>query len=132
MKALSIHQPWANLIVQDKRVFEIRSWAPKYRGRLVIHAGLTVEKEECKRLGITIILENEVGCLLGTVDLIEIKRLTEKEWETCRPLHLEVGSRPYGDNTFAWRFENSYKFPVPIKYKGRLGLFTVSISNSIE
>lgn len=125
MKALSVHQPWANLIVQGKRVLEIRSWTAEYRGRLIIHAGLIIEKKECERLGIAI-SKDEVGCLLGRVDLVEIEILTKEKWKKYRSLHLEAGPRPYGDNTFAWIFKNPQKFSQPIKHKGQLGLFSIS------
>lgn len=38
MKVLSVRQPYASLIVLGKKRFEARTWATKYRGRLVIHA----------------------------------------------------------------------------------------------
>jgi len=37
MKALSIRQPWAQLILEGKDV-ENRSWATSYRGPILIHA----------------------------------------------------------------------------------------------
>lgn len=38
MKALTIRQPWASLILHDKKHYETRSWPTKYRGPLMIHA----------------------------------------------------------------------------------------------
>lgn len=38
MKALSIRQPWAWLIVNGHKDIENRSWATKYRGPVLIHA----------------------------------------------------------------------------------------------
>lgn len=38
MKALSIRQPWAWLIVQGYKDIENRSWNTKYRGQVLIHA----------------------------------------------------------------------------------------------
>jgi hypothetical protein len=40
MKALSIQQPWAWLIVSGFKDIENRSWPTKYRGPVLIHAGL--------------------------------------------------------------------------------------------
>ena len=39
MKALTLHQPWANLVALGHKQIETRSWATKYRGALAIHAG---------------------------------------------------------------------------------------------
>ncbi|EOG5366173.1 ASCH domain-containing protein [Cronobacter sakazakii] len=41
MKALSIRQPWAWLIVNGFKDIENRSWNTKYRGPLLIHASAT-------------------------------------------------------------------------------------------
>lgn len=39
MKALTIRQPWASLIAAGVKTIETRSWSPRYRGPLLIHAG---------------------------------------------------------------------------------------------
>lgn len=39
MKALTICQPYAELIVQGRKTCENRTWATPYRGLLYIHAG---------------------------------------------------------------------------------------------
>ncbi|WP_193188849.1 ASCH domain-containing protein [Nisaea sediminum] len=41
MKALTIHQPWADAIAYGHKPVENRSWPTSYRGPLLIHAGLT-------------------------------------------------------------------------------------------
>lgn len=45
MKALSIQQPWALLIVQGLKRVENRSWHTGFRGRLLIHAGKQVDAD---------------------------------------------------------------------------------------
>ena len=46
MKALTIKQPWATLIMQGDKRFEFRSWQTKYRGELLIHAGKGIDKHK--------------------------------------------------------------------------------------
>lgn len=36
MKALSIKEPWISMIVEGKKTIEIRTWATKYRGQLLL------------------------------------------------------------------------------------------------
>ncbi len=43
VKALSIQQPWAWLIVNGYQDIENREWSPLYRGFLLIHAGKQVD-----------------------------------------------------------------------------------------
>src|SRR5438552_19158936 len=38
-QALSIKQPWAALVVHGFKTIEIRRWATRHRGRVLIHAG---------------------------------------------------------------------------------------------
>lgn len=38
IKAITIHQPWATLIVAGIKQFETRGWQTNYRGKLAIHA----------------------------------------------------------------------------------------------
>jgi hypothetical protein len=38
MKALSLIQPWASLIVLGEKRIETRSWPTRHRGHLAIHA----------------------------------------------------------------------------------------------
>jgi len=40
MKALTVKQPYASLIVEGIKDIENRTWPTKYRGRVLIHAGL--------------------------------------------------------------------------------------------
>lgn len=46
MKALSIRQPYAWLIVNGFKDIENRDWPTKFRGRVLIHAGATYPKRE--------------------------------------------------------------------------------------
>ena len=45
MKALSIRQPWAWLIVHGHKDIENRTWTTSFRGRLLVHAGKSFDKE---------------------------------------------------------------------------------------
>jgi len=38
-KAITLYQPWASLWMLEEKRYETRSWATRYRGQLVIHAG---------------------------------------------------------------------------------------------
>jgi hypothetical protein len=46
MKALSIRQPWAHLIVHEGKTIENRSWSTRYRGPVLIHAAKGMTDEE--------------------------------------------------------------------------------------
>lgn len=122
MRCISVRQPWAHLIVSGKRPLEIRKWQTPYRGKLLIHAGLAVERRECECLRV---FPSARGAIIGVVTLVDIRPLTAHEWKKLRPLHLQSGNRLYGEKTYAWIFENPEQFPEPIPYRGVLSLFDV-------
>ena len=45
MKALSIQQPWAWLIVNGYKDVENRTWRTKFRGKFLVHASKRYDKE---------------------------------------------------------------------------------------
>ena len=44
MKALTIKEPWASLIINGYKTYEFRSWNTSYRGKILIHAGRGFDK----------------------------------------------------------------------------------------
>ena len=51
MKAITLIQPWASLILDERKRIETRSWPTSYRGPLAIHAGVRTEREACEEFG---------------------------------------------------------------------------------
>jgi ASCH domain len=52
MKALTIRQPWAELILRGRKPFELRTWRTKYRGPLVIHAAAKIDAWDAQNFGL--------------------------------------------------------------------------------
>jgi hypothetical protein len=53
MKALSVRQPWAWLLVHGPKDIENRNWYTNYRGWVMIHASKTFDRsayEELKKM----------------------------------------------------------------------------------
>lgn len=96
LRALSIRQPWAELILRGEKTVEYRSQPTKLRGRIYIYASLG------KPDGDEQALETDLGCplselprgvIVGTVDLVD-----------C------AGS----DGEFEWLLENPQRFDKPL------------------
>ena len=101
MKALTIKQPYAQLILEGRKKTEWRVWSTTYRGPLAIHAGLGVDREECERVGYDAKTLPR-GAVLCTVEMYDCKELS--------------------DGWFAWKLRKVKKIrPVPMR--GRLGLW---------
>ncbi|MEK6923012.1 MAG: ASCH domain-containing protein, partial [Nanoarchaeota archaeon] len=51
MKALSLKQPFAELILQGKKKIELRKWNTHFMGEFLIHASKISDKKAMKRFG---------------------------------------------------------------------------------
>lgn len=60
MKAISIRQPWAWLIVNGFKDIENRSWRTKYRGPVLIHASAAKPSMDDYGAVIDILLKNRL------------------------------------------------------------------------
>lgn len=105
-KAISIRQPWANLIMEGKKTLEIRTWKTSYRGDLVICSSKVPE-----------IPPN--GCALGIVDLVDIRPMEEKD--------AEASCHPYVPNCYVWELKVKEIFTDPQFVKGRLSIFEIEL-----
>lgn len=122
MKALSIRQPWAELILQGRKTIELRTWHTHYRGRIVIHAGQQCKEEHCRAYGLD--PQKLVrGALVGTVEIVDIIAFDEESYNAHAAEHLRLGGWP-GD-LVGWRLANPLRFETPIPMSGRQGLFDV-------
>ena len=121
MKALTIKEPWATVIINGYKKFEFRSWKTNYRGKILIHAGLSIEKDMLERFK-EYNLEYSKGLIIGEAELVDCILVDEKFDEELRKTNQNV----YGNNhinMYAWKLENIKKYKKPIKVKGKLGLW---------
>ena len=122
MKALSIRQPWAWLIIDAGKDIENRSWSTNQRGRILVHAskGMTVDEYDdaidfaLNDCGVSdeLVPHFEAlqrGGIVGMVTIVDCVRAHSSKW-----------------------FEGEYGFvlrdPVPLPfrpYRGSLGFFDV-------
>jgi hypothetical protein len=128
VKAISVRQPWAWLLIHGPKDVENRTWAPwgGYRGPLVIVAskGLTRAEYEDVSWMVDKLAELppfgklERGGVIGAVDLYDVSPPSKKP---VSPWHFE--------EQFAWRVRR----PVPLPFrpfKGALGLRPFELSEA--
>ena len=77
MKALTIKEPWATLIIDGYKKYEFRSWKTKYRGKILIHAGMSLEKDMLKKFE-NYNLECSKGQIIGEANLTDCILVDEK------------------------------------------------------
>ena len=119
MKVLTIKEPWASLIVQGFKKYEFRSWRTNYRGKILIHAGLSKENiEKYKDYNLDI----SSGEIIGEAYITECIFVDEKLDKNLRKIDEKI----YGNNhvgLYAFKLDKIKKYDKKIKAKGKLGLW---------
>jgi len=122
MKALTIKQPWAQLIIEGYKKYEFRSWKTKYRGKILIHAGMSLESDMVSRFK-DYNLTYTKGAIIGEATL-EDCILVDKDFnDELRKIDPLVYGRSNHVETYAWKLTNIVKYDKPIEVKGQLGLW---------
>ena len=148
MKALSLLQPWASLVVLGHKHIETRSWNTKYRGKLLIHASgkkghVDLREDEfykhyCplyERNKIEAIEKLPIGSIIGKVNLLEVittERARELIGEKSNIFNeeflkgnkeKELAFGDYSEGRYAWLLSDPVLFKKPIPAKGQLGIW---------
>ncbi len=109
VKALSVKQPWANLIASGKKTIETRTWQTKHYGALLIVSS--------KRPAI-----NPAGCAVAIASLTCCWPMSELDEERAMCSVYE--------GAFSWVLSGIVKIePFPVS--GSLRLFDVAIPRSV-
>ena len=137
MKTLSIQQPWASLIISGQKRVENRTWAPKHRGSLLIHAPKGYDKraiELLDGLGIDYLGPDDAprGVILGQVTLVDVA-----EWRPGNPATFfdmldehGLSEDPLAFGPVCWILEDPQPLQEPIPAKGKLSLWEFDLANA--
>lgn len=116
MKALSLKQPFAELVVSGKKKIELRKWNTKFRGKFLIHASKIPYNKAMKKFGF---VDLPLGFIIGRAELVDVKRYkNEKEFKKDKDLHL--ASNDFGNYGFILK---NPKRLIPIPAKGKLNFW---------
>ena len=116
MKALSLKQPFAELILQGKKTIELRKWNTSFRGEFLIHSSKNPDKEAMNKFGFK---ELPSGYILGKVILIDIKKYRNKE-DHQKDKNLHLASDFWGNYGFILKNPRRIE---KIPCKGKLGFW---------
>lgn len=120
MKALSLKQPWAELVVSGKKTLEVRKWNTKFRGEFLVHASKNTNKESEKEFGFK---DLPTGCIVGKATLVDVKKYqSEQEFEKDAGKHFAKGW--WNPKAHGFILANAQRVN-PKKIKGQLNFFEV-------
>lgn len=86
MKALSLKQPFAELVVSGKKTIEIRKWNTNFRGEFLIHSSKIPDENNMKKFGFK---DLPCGFIVGKAKLVDVKKyINDKEFKKDKDKHL--------------------------------------------
>lgn len=122
MKVLTIKEPWATLIIEKHKEYEFRSWKTNYRGKILIHAGLGIDKDALKSLG-DYNLNISPGYIIGEAEIVDCIKVDESLNDNLKKKNILIYGRSNHVNSYAWKLSNIKKYYNRIQVKGKLGLW---------
>ena len=123
MKVLTIKNPWASLIVNNYKKYEFRSWKTNYRGKILIHAGLSSDDDT---MFSEYNLEYIKGAIIGEADLVDCILVAKSFDDELKNSNTIVYSHEHV-GLYASKLENIKKYDKPIYVKGKLGLWNYNV-----
>ena len=145
MKAISIKQPWASLIVEGVKDIENRTWPTKFRGRVLIHASaksvnlgiyydapftrtqwaaMNIDERinsKCKGNSLKFLPKSVI---IGSVEIVDCVINHDSIW--AEPAYKTIEDARFGSDAkpiYNWVLANPIKFPEPIPAKGKLSFW---------
>ncbi|WP_044270409.1 ASCH domain-containing protein [Bacteroides timonensis] len=145
MKAITIKQPWASLIVHGIKDIENRSWRTNFRGRVLIHTAtdkklmnippsefMTPEQIEAyydNFFYFPMLERNLYSVIIGSVEIVDCVINHPSIWaEETENYTIGMNPKIYENITgkkvvYNWVLANPILFPKPIPAKGKLSLW---------
>ncbi|MBA7617100.1 hypothetical protein ES703_24410 [subsurface metagenome] len=113
MKALSLKQPWAELILQGRKKIELRKWNTNLRGEFLIHSSKIPDKKNMKIFGFNDLL---CGFIIGKAKLINVKNYKKRKDEFNADKDKHLATKDWGAYGFVLSDVRRIK-PIPAKGK---------------
>jgi hypothetical protein len=138
LKAITLTQPWAQLVAIGAKRIETRSWSCTYEGPLAIHAAKnfpTWAEETADHKPFAPVLEatgyhwrvgikHNTRCLpLGQVIAVAWLQAVKLITPDFRVTSTERAFGNYTLGRYAWHFSTVYRLTTPIAVRGSLGLW---------
>jgi hypothetical protein len=136
VKALTLTQPWASLVVAGTKRYETRGWRPPTFGRIAIHAAKAFPDDaidfaiELQVDGVLPVAEGHSpwalqplprGAVIGEVTVVRIITTESGGARALSALERQLGD--YTPGRYAWELVDPVVYDEPIPARGMLGLW---------
>jgi len=133
VRALTICQPYATLILEGTKRVENRTWETKYRGRLYIHAGrdrswLSIQKVdgvEWDAISNRPVVDLPFGAVIAIATLVDCVGMDDIEAGKYDERYPWLRAHEHAIGPWCWIIEDKPTAVGPYQWKGRQGLFDI-------
>lgn len=119
MKALTICQPYAEMIARGEKIIENRTWPTNYRGPLAIHAGkskLWMDDDDISEYP-----SMAFGAIVALATLKDCRRVNE--------LPPELSGNEHANGPWCWVLADVQRINPPRPIRGAQGLWDVKFED---
>lgn len=135
LKALTVWQPWAQLLAYGAKRFETRKWTTGYRGPLVIHAAKrTPEYPEVRLMNsdagrwardtFDMPSTYALGAVIGVGRLVDVHLTQDVMPDLCmETAAAELRFGDFSEGRYAWELDDVQVLCNPVPCRGHQGLW---------
>ncbi len=122
-RALSIRQPWVEMILSGQKRVEMREWKPhdKYRRPFLIHAARVLDWRSVRLFGFEDALQLPRGGVVGAARVVDVFELDKERWRSELVGHWVVRQRRTPQ--YGLLLDDVVRFPKLLGCGGGVGFF---------
>jgi len=122
--ALSIRQPWMELIIQKVKTMEIRSWKVQRRGLIALHAPRRIDFSAAYFYGYREPWTLPRGKVIAVAEIADVLDLDVDRWIDFVPKHRQP--MPLVEGSYGVVLKNVRPLEHPVVCRGRQMLFPLA------
>ena len=119
--ALSIRQPWIDMILRGVKTLEIRTWKVQRRGLIALHAPRRIDFSAAYLYGYSSPWTLARGKVVAVAEIVDVIELSDESWLTFVMQHRQP--LPMAEGAYGVFLKNVRPLERPVACKGRQMLF---------
>jgi len=119
--AMSIRQPWLDMILIGAKILELRTWNLSLRGQVALHAPQRIDFVNAYFYGYREPWLLPRGKVVALASIADVWELDEKSWTSTLAAHRQP--LPYYGGAYAVQLTNVQRLDRPISCRGRQKVF---------
>ena len=121
-RALSIQQPWVDLILTGRKTIEVRNWRNvSQRGNILLHSSSKIDWKTAALLGYENLFGLPLKKIVGVAEVVDVVKLQDETRLSRLTEHWVL--HPFYNEPLGLVLKNPTRFSRPIPCNGRLLLF---------